>query len=177
MQPRKHSSCRCLKWAFNAIDGENSSREFSAHFEQWCKSCQICILRLWKGLLTQSSTSALKKEIFRGTINKRRVKRLYSWNMIFFGIENRVQFLNFFVIFAFKVFNRIWGNNEQTLVAVVDKLSEKSCEWPGNSPTAEHTSAEIGTTSESRNSESEFILMALRSNTGLAVLGTSCKNH
>ena len=55
---------------------------------------------------------------------------------------------------------------------MVDKLSEKSCELPGNNPTAEHTSAEIGTTSES-----EFILMALRSNTGLAVLGTSCKKH
>ena len=170
----KYSSCKCVKWAFNAIDGENSSREFSAHFEQWCKSCQICILRLWKGLLTQSSTSALKIEIFRGTINKRRVEWLYSWNMIFFGIENLVQFLNFCCYFRF---NRIWGNNEHTLVAVVDKLSEKSCERPGNSPTAEHTSAEIGTTSESRNSESEFILMALRSNTGLAVLGTSCKKH
>ena len=95
----------------------------------------------------------------------------------FLTLKTAYNFWTFVVIFVFKVFNRIWGNNEQTLVAVVDKLSEKSCEWPGNSPTAEHTSAEIGTTSESRNSESEFILMALRSNTGLAVLGTSCKKH
>ena len=95
----------------------------------------------------------------------------------FLALKTAYNFWTFVVIFAFKVFIRMWGNNEQTLVAVVDKLSEKSCVWPGNSPTAEHTSAEIGTTSESRNSESEFILMALRSYTGLAVLGTSCKKH
>ena len=70
MQPRKHSSCRCVKWAFNAIDGENSSREFSAHFEQWCKSCQICILRLWKGLLTQSSTCSEDRNIQRDNQQK-----------------------------------------------------------------------------------------------------------